>query len=192
MKKKDNYEPVPDICCGLLLEGGIFFTLPFLGISLNEYKKMHFGRVAKLKNFYKSMIDVVITMMVNKDKIGGINENGLFLKKGMFTGQVDVEWLLTFKVKNQRDTANYTQKIFLDAIVWSGIIEDDREKFVCSDKVFFGTTKENTVTCIIRSKKEDQDVTFYNMCKIVSYPELLSSFGARMKTIYLQEDDGEI
>lgn len=161
MQKRTDYPPLPFIEYGEVLDkNGFYITLPFKGISLNDYKKMHFTKIARLKGQYKSVIDVVCANSVDQKyfKFENFDGNGLRLSKSVFNTQVDVEWILTFLKTNQRDPANYTQKILLDAIVSAGLLTDDKEKFVKSDKVMFGDKMVDSITCIIQSDSIDKSM----------------------------------
>lgn len=128
-------------CCG------IYIILPCKPISLNEYAKMHWAVIKKIKGEYKSMLDLIILQYINTVCLFG--EFGL-KTNGIFCGRINIEWILSFKSVNTRDPANYTQKILLDAIVMTGIITDDSQKYVISDKTFISNeTKEESIICIM-------------------------------------------
>lgn len=148
-KKIETYPMLPHIAYGLIEEGGFFISLPFRGISLNEYKKLHFGAVSKLRGNYKSIIDVILIACIKKTYIKPVDDNGLKLSRSLFDSMVDVEWLLTWANHNHHDTSNYTQKIFLDAVVDAGIIVDDNEQYVDRDITHFGNVYYDSITCIL-------------------------------------------
>jgi len=161
MKRKDNYPTLPHIIFGLLEEGGFFVTLPFKGISLNQYRRMHHGQIKKEKSLYKSILDVILISSIKKNFIGEFNEEGVKLNSSLFKNEIEIEWILNFKEKNTRDVSNYTQKIVLDAIVKTNIIEDDNSKYVLSDKTVFGTKQIDSITCILMGEIENHKFLKY-------------------------------
>lgn len=170
-KKKEEYPVLPHIAYGLLKEGGFYLSLPFRGISLNEYKKFHHGQVSKLRGNYKSVIDVILISCIKKTYIGEVDENGLRLIRPIFNSIVDVEWLLTWRNYNHHDPSNYTQKIFLDAIVDAGLIEDDSELYVDRDITHFGKVFYDSITCMLLG--DVYKVMFKNIIHEISYDKLM-------------------
>jgi len=149
MSNEVKYPILPFISYGTIEEGGFYFTLPFRGVSLNQHKQFHHGRVKSLRGQYKSIIDLVVVASMKNIYIRQFDENGLILTKPVFDSPIDLVWILTFMAKNTRDVSNYTQKILLDSIVEIGMIEDDNSNFVNSDKTMFGSTKVDSITCLM-------------------------------------------
>ncbi len=152
--------------------GGIYFILPCDPVSLNDYRKMHFGEISKLKGEYKSMLDVLFYPLI-KDNIKSFDDTGLHVKP-IFDGRVEIEWIVNHKLSRQRDPSNYTQKILLDAIVMLGIIKDDSSQFVISDRTMIGNSGDNSIICIIwgnllyeymliNNEPIDRDTLFYKV-----------------------------
>jgi len=160
-----DFPILPHIAYGTIENMGFYITLPFRGISLNQYKKLHHGRVKSLRSQYKSIIDLIMVASLKKNYIKDFNENGLILNGPLFDGSIDITWVLTFLLSNTRDVSNYTQKTVLDSIVSVGIIEDDNEKFVFSDKTIFGHKKVDSITCIMTGK-------LYKQKFLVSVPDV--------------------
>lgn len=152
---------------------GLYFKLPCKPISINEYKKMHWAVVKKIKGEYKSMIDMLIVDAINcKYKIG---PDGIFIDDRLFPNKVDVEWVLSFGKVNQRDPSNYTQKILLDAVVMSGLLVDDSSKYVNSDKTILSPNKEECIWCILKGKINKEMVM--SDIKITKYQDVLNLAG---------------
>lgn len=147
--KKTNYPELPFISIGILPKNkGIYITLPFPPISINEYKKMHFGLIKKTKQRYKAILDVMAITYYRKDAIECFDMDGIYIKS-LFETPIHIEWILNHKLNRKRDTGNYTQKILLDAMVWIGLIKDDNEEYVLSDKVYFGHNGKDSITCLL-------------------------------------------
>lgn len=174
MKKRDDYPVLPHISYGMITDrNGFYVSIPFKGISLNDYRQMHFGKISRIKGQYKSMLDVMCAECIDHKyiKFDNFDGDGLRISKNLFNTQVDIEWVLNFSTVNNRDTANYTQKVLLDAIVKTAILPDDREKFVRSDKTFFGAGKYDMITCIIQSN--DMDKTMIKGGRHVTYADIM-------------------
>lgn len=170
-RKKEEYPVLPHIAYGLLKEGGFYLSLPFRGVSLNEYKRMHFGQIFKLRGNYKSIIDIIIMACIKKTYIKKLDEMGLKLSRSLFNGNVDVEWILTWNNYNYHDPGNYTQKIFLDAVVDAGLIVDDSELYVDKDITHFGTVLYDSITCIMIGNV--YRTMFNNTIHEISYDRLM-------------------
>lgn len=162
---------IPAIGFALLLEGGFFISLPFKPISLNEFKKMHHGRIKKDRDFYKSILDVVLVTCIKKNYMKDFDENGLHLSRSIFNERIYVQWILNFDINLKRDTGNYVQKTLMDAIVDTGIIEDDNSQFIRADSVMFGDGKQNSITCTMIG--EVHRPMFKNSISIIKYDNLL-------------------
>ena len=178
MKKFDNYPVLPHISYGRILDrNGFYFSIPFKGVSLNEYKTMHFGKISRIKGQYKSILDVVCADCIDNSYFifDNFDGDGLRVSQNLFGTQIDIEWVLNFEKTNNRDTANYTQKILLDAIVKTGIIPDDREKFVKSDKTFFGANQFDMVTCIMQADDIHKEMLTGGMS--VNYDDIMTRLG---------------
>lgn len=108
---------------------GIFFFLDkHLAISLNEFKKMHFSRVAQSRQMYKSAIDYLLLKVLSPNNFT-VSDKGIKLIKPLFD-KCEIKWRLGFKDNRVRDNNNYIQKTLQDAIVDTGIIKDDNYMIV--------------------------------------------------------------
>lgn len=170
MIRNDKEVKLPVMSCGLIKEGGVYFMLPLLGVSLNTFKKMHHGQVKHKIGVYKSILDIMFLYMIKNNYIKEFNKDGIIVQGKFFSSKIDVEWILTFDSTNMRDVSNYTQKTLLDAVVRSGIIEDDNSKFVKSDKTSFGNKKINSITCLLLGEIIKE--RFYKHINVVSKKEL--------------------
>jgi hypothetical protein len=162
--------------CGLIEEGGIYFTLPVPGISINKYKRMYPRDIAKYKADYIALVSATIVNYLKREDIESISGDGLRLKKPLLRGRVRLEWVLTFRTKTIRDIPNYNQKILLDAIVDIGIIEDDNEKFLITEKTMFGHRKFDSITCIFLGEVRRRD--FMTQISIIKHEDFLDKIGA--------------
>ena len=174
-----DYPVLPFIAYGRVdRDKGFFITLPFKPISLNEYKKMHFGRVRQLRGQYKSVLDIIGIASFIKTYFDKFDEDGLHLKKPLFDGKIDIEWFITFLNKEEvHDPSNYTQKIMLDAITDIGMIIDDSELFINKDSVQFGLKGYDSITCFMKGKINKQ--MLLKSVKNTTYETMLKSVGIR-------------
>lgn len=156
MTKKIKYPVLPHIAYGLVDDIGFYVSVPFRGISLNEYKKMHHGKISALRGQYKSIVDLIIIACIKRNYIKWIDDNGIVLLRSLFSSKVTVDWVLTWANHNSHDPSNYTQKILLDAIVDTGILEDDSCDYVKNDNVMFGDCWYDSITCIIKGTLNKQ------------------------------------
>jgi hypothetical protein len=155
--RNDKYPVLPFIGYGLVKDKGFFVALPFRAMSLNEYKRMHFGKVATEKAKYKAIIDVILASCLKKTYIKSFNEEGISLSKSIFIDKIELEWYLNFLHHRERDSSNYTQKVMLDAIVSTGMITDDSIRYIVSDKAtVIGTTIFDMITLVMVGKVNEQ------------------------------------
>lgn len=146
-----KYPILPFISYGTIDEtNGVYFTMPFKPISLNDYKTLHHHRIKKEIESYKAIIDIILVAVTKKNYIKQeVMEDGLSIKESLFFGKIDIKWILTFKNNIARDPSNYTQKMMLDAITRSGVLVDDSEKYVMSDHTMFGCKQFESITCVM-------------------------------------------
>jgi len=115
-----------------LYPDGIFFLLDkHPPVSINDYKKLHFARVAQYRQMYKSAIDYLLLKILAKNNFT-ISDKGIKLINPIFE-KCEFKWRLGFKEVRLPDNGNYTQKILQDAIVDCGIIKDDNYTIVEED-----------------------------------------------------------
>ncbi len=171
-KKNDNYPVLPHIAYGLCEDvKGLYILLPIPPISLNTYKKMHWGAVKKEKENVKAIIDVVLISCINQSYIKSFTKEGLTLKQAVID-QCEVTWFLTFlNNSGQHDTDNYVQKIFMDAIVMSGVLTDDNEKYVTRTTVEFKKKKVNSACIFLKGDVHEH--MFLNSMKKIKYQSLI-------------------
>ena len=155
-KRITKYPVLPHIAYGLLEDGGFYISLPFKGISLNEYRKFHSGKIKNLRGQYKSILDLIVVTCFKKTYIKIFGEDGIKISTPLFKDKVTVDWILTWQNSNKHDPSNYTQKILLDAIVDVGIIQDDNEDFVINDNVVFGEIWYDSITCVLKGSIKEQ------------------------------------
>lgn len=172
-----EYPILPHISYGIIGDGGFYITLPFKGISLNQYKKLHHGKIKSLRGQYKSIIDLIMVASLKKNYIKEFNENGVKLGGSLFDNKIEIVWVLTFLDTNTRDVSNYTQKIMLDTVVSVGLLEDDNSKFVISDKTMFGSKKVDSVTCLMIGKLHKQK--FLNAVPEVKISDIFDYLGVK-------------
>jgi hypothetical protein len=152
----------------LLIQIRVYFiTMPFKPISLNDYKTLHFGRIKKEIESYKSIIDIVMITVIKKIYLSNeVTEDGLQLKDSLFDDKIDIKWILTFKNNIARDPSNYTQKMMLDALTRAGVLVDDSERYVYSDHTMFGCKQFESITCVMLGPIKTR------MIKMVSMPDI--------------------
>lgn len=148
---KKKYPIMPFISYGVVDDDkGLYISMPFKPISLNEYRRLHHGRIKKEVEAYKAVLDIIMVTVFKKNYIHtDVTEDGLLLTESFFKDKIDVQWILTFNTDLIRDPSNYTQKIMLDAIVKTGMIVDDSEQYVNSDHTSFGCKGFDSVTCVM-------------------------------------------
>jgi Holliday junction resolvase RusA-like endonuclease len=171
--KNDKYPILPHIAYGLCEDvEGLYFLLPITPISLNTYKKMHWGAVKKEKEHVKAIIDVILASCIKREYIKSFTKDGLSLSKPLID-KCTATWFLTFLNHGvNRDTDNFVQKIFMDALVMSGVLFDDNEKYVTSTTVEFKKRNVNTA-CIFFNGKVNKEM-FLESVKVVKYESLIN------------------
>lgn len=172
IKKNDNYPVLPHIAYGLCEDvKGLYILLPIAPISLNVYKKMHFGAVKKEKEHAKAIVDVILASCINKNFIKEFTKNGLLLSQSVIN-KCEVTWFLTFLNRGEhRDTDNYVQKIFMDAVVSSGIIKNDDERYITRTTVEFKKKKVNSATLFLKGDVNED--MFMDSMRRVKYQTLM-------------------
>ncbi len=175
-----------DMCC----DGLIITANGITALSLNEYKKMHFSRIAKTKQSYRSVLDVILVSLGSKLGFGkpmySLDEHGMKLIMPMFV-TAKIAWGIGFKVERSRDLGNYTQKILQDAMVDANFFEDDNYKVIHEDRVFFMDEKKDQIKVFVEGEVNP-------LYKPVFVGGLVSDEIERYKSklvIPEQEDDGE-
>lgn len=175
-----DYPVLPHIAYGKIDQNkGFFYTIPFRGISINTYRKLHHGAIKKHREQYKAIFDVVNIASFKKNYFNQFDENGAHLSKPLFTEPIEVEWYLNFlNTQDVHDVGNYTQKIVLDAIVDTGILKDDSEEYVVKESVRFGVKGFDSITCFMKGKIQNQ--MLLKVIKNTTYKALLKSVGVKL------------
>lgn len=176
-----------DIYTAELYCDGIAITVgDMTALSLNEYKKMHFSRISKTKQSYRSVLDVIL-MSLNLSKSSyAMDEHGIRLVVPLFIS-ARVAWGIGFKVERSRDLGNYTQKILQDALVSANFFKDDNYKVIHEDKVFFMEEKKDQIKVFIEGEVDPSYTSHFIGQSIAGEVE-------RYKLKFItpdQEDDGE-
>jgi len=147
-QKDKNDEAIVDlrrhIKTGVMRRGGeivgVWFALPIKPVSINEYVKLHYSEIAKYRRRYKSILDVCVCSLFNHNNFR-ITDTGVVFDKPVFD-KVELSWVLSFSLKRLRDISNYVQKVLLDALVDTGIVEDDNHLIVVKDTTQININKE--------------------------------------------------
>jgi len=163
MKKKTDYSKVlPSLV--EVLPDRIVFVYDGLGISLNHYKKMHYSQIKKYRLRYKAITDMLLLTIVKPDNYRVV-DGGIELVQPLFDS-CSVRTTLSFSLKRFRDVENYIQKVLIDGITDTNLLEDDN----------YTILKESTVTIdpdiredkirveFIGSYKHELIVKEYNIC----------------------------
>ncbi len=175
----NEYPILPHISYGIVDEGeGFYISLPFKGISINQFRRMHHGNIKQLKGQYKSIIDVIIIASFKKNYVSNFNDWGLSLSRELFSDKIEIEWYITFiDVKKKHDVGNYNQKILLDSIVLTNIIKDDDEDHIFKESVRFGLKGYDSITCLMKGKIHKP--MLLKSVKSVLYNSLLEAVGIK-------------
>ena len=176
---KIKYPILPYIAYGKIDRNkGFFYTVPFRGISINTYRKMHHGAIKKYREQYKAIFDVINIASFKRNYFDKFNEDGLHLKKPLFLDIIEIEWYLTFLNEQEiHDIGNYTQKIMLDSIVDTGMIKDDSEKYIVKESIKFGIKGFDSITCYMKGIINQQ--MLLKSVKNTTYKALLKSVGTK-------------
>lgn len=172
-EKNENYPVLPHIAYGLCEDvKGFYIMLPIKPISLNQYRGMHHGAIKKEKEHVKAIVDVILISCINGNFIKDFNADGLFLTKPL-VDNCTVTWYLSFLNQNEkRDTDNYVQKIFMDAVVWSGIIKDDNEDYISRTSIEFAKKKVDSA-CLFMQGDVNEHMFLKSMNRI-KYRQLIN------------------
>jgi len=171
-EKNENYPVLPHIAYGLCEDvKGLYILLPLPPISLNQYRQMHHGAIKKEKEHCKAIIDVILISCINGGFIRDFTKDGLFLTKPVID-KCEATWHLSFLNQSEkRDTDNYVQKIFMDALVWSGVLADDNETIVTKTSVEFAYKKVNS--CCLFLQGDVHEHMFLKSMPRIKYRKLM-------------------
>lgn len=167
---------------------GVFIKISDMrGVSLNDYKAMHYSKIARMKQNYRSVLDVALTQLLFDKSRYEMTEDGLVLKVPLFSS-AKIWWGLGFNEERARDLGNYTQKILQDAMVGAKFFQDDNYKIVYEDSVFFMGNKRNCVSVfVLGAISQEYAHAFPTDGKSIA--DIVDELKTR--PIVIQEDDGE-
>jgi hypothetical protein len=152
MKKQKKIDLL-GIKCGItFFDNGFYFSFPLKGISLNKYRKMHFGEIKKLRKSYVNFLELILDKCIKKEFLKfNDKESRIELKSPLFFSKINVDWVLSFRKKIVHDPSNYSQKILMDAINDVGIVKDDSDDYISKDSTQICNVGVDQIECYLYS-----------------------------------------